>query len=189
MMNVFLAARLRRQWPVAATLVVLALFLLADFLFYGPLLKRYDRALTRAGNLGAVLDPSRGTMPAALPPRVYALLMENSGAPGEVDGKAQAGTLAAELVQQLSSLATQQHLDVVVAEPGAVLQQPGWNEARAHLRMRGAWGEYLSLLDALARSGRLYAIERFVLTPSAPGHCDIELWVAGTTLKRRRPGS
>jgi hypothetical protein len=188
-MNALLSARLRRQWAVAATLAMFVLFTLAHAAVYVPLARRYDRALSRAGNLGALLDPARGVMPTALPPRVYALLMENSGAAGEVDSRAQAGTLAAELVQQLSSLATQQRLDVVVAEPGAVTQQPGWAEARAHLRMRGTWGQYLSLLDVLARSGRLYTIERFALVPSTGGACDIEVWVSGTTLKRKRSAS
>jgi hypothetical protein len=188
-MNALLSARLRRQWPVAATLAVFLLFTLAHAALYAPLARRYDRALTRAGSLGALLDPARGVMPAAMPPRVYALLMENSGTPNEVDGRAQAGTLAAELVQQLSSLATVRGLDVIVAEPGAISQQPGWDEARAHLRMRGTWGEYLALLDALAHSGRLYTIERFAVLPTQAGACDIEVWVTGTTLKRKRAGS
>jgi hypothetical protein len=188
-MNLVLAAQVRRQWPIAATLGVFAAFLLVNTLLYGPTAQRYDRALTHAGSLGALLDPARGVMPAALPPRVYALLMENSAPASEVDAKAQAGGLGAELVQQLSSLATLQRLDVMVAEPGPVTQQVGWNEARAHLRMRGTWGEYLAFLDALARNGRLCSIERFSLAPSGGGSCDIEVWVSCATLKRKRASS
>lgn len=187
-MDPVLAARVRTQWPVAATLAILLAFAAVQAFVQAPLLARFEGALARAGSLGAVLDPARGAVPAAIPPRVYALLMENSAPAPEVDTKAQGGTLGAELVQQLSSLATLQHLDVVVAEPGAVTQQPGWNEARAHLRMRGTWGRWLSFLDALSHSGRLLRVERFSLSPGESGSCDIEVWVSGATLKRRRAG-
>lgn len=186
-MNPILASRLRTQWPVALSVAILVGFVAAQALVHGPLQSRFERALARAGSLGAVLDPARGAVPAAMPPRVYTLLMENSAPPHEVDGKAQGGALAAELVQHLSSLATLQHLDVVVAEPGAISQQPGWNEARAHLRMRGTWARWLSFLDALSQGGRLLRIERFSLSPGANGSCDIEVWISGATLKRRRP--
>lgn len=188
-MNAVLSARFREHWPLAATLAVFALFLAVHAFVYLPLAARYRRALGQAGHLGALLDPSRGAMPAAMPPRVYALLMENSAPAAEIDARAQAGTLGAELVQQLSSLATRQHLDVVVAEPGALTQQAGWNEARAHLRMRGTWARWLAFLDVLSRSGRLVTIERFVLKPTESGGCDIELWCSGASLKRQRPAS
>lgn len=185
-MNAVLAARLRAQWPVALAVVILVAFAGTQAFVQAPLAARFQRALGRAGSLGAVLDPARGAVPAAMPPRVYTVLMENSGPAHDVDGRAQAGTLGAELVQQLSSLATLQQLDIVVAEPGPVTQQPGWDEARAHLRMRGTWGRWLSFLDALSHSGRLLTIERFSLTPGESGRCEIEVWVAGATLKRRR---
>jgi len=189
MMNPVLDSRLRTHWPVALSIAILVGFLASQALVLGPLLARFDRALSRAGSLGAVLDPARGAVPAAMPPRVYTLLMENSAPSPEVDTKAQGGALGAELVQHLSSLATLQRLDVVVAEPGAVAQQPGWNEARAHLRMRGRWDRWLSFLDALSQSGRLLRVERFSLSPDASGNCDIEVWISGTTLKRRRAAS
>jgi hypothetical protein len=188
-MGALFSARFRRQWPVAALAAVFLVFTLVHALVWMPMLKRYDRVLAKAGSLGAMLDPSRGAIPAAIPPRVYTLVMENSAAAGDADNRAQAGTLAAEVVQQLSSLATQQGLDVVVAEPGAVTQQPGWNQARAHLRMHGTWAEYLALLDRLSRSGRLYVIERFSVTPTSASGCDIEVWAAATVLKRARAGS
>jgi hypothetical protein len=188
-MDVIRSARLRRHWPVFATLAVFLLFGAAQLFVYAPVAKRYAMALRGAGTLGAILDPSMGAMPSAMPPRVYSLFMENSAPALEVDRRAQAGGLGAELVQQLSSLANVQHLDVVVAEPGAVTQQPAWAVARAHLRMRGTWGRYLAFLDAVAHSGRLITIERFSLTPGNGGTCDIEVWVAGATLKRRRPAS
>ena len=180
---------LGRSWPVAAMLALFALFLLVHGMLWTPLRKRYDTALTRAGSLGAVLDLTHGGVPAAMPPRVYALLMENSGTATEVDNRAQAGTLAADAVQRLPSLASQAGLDVVVAEPGAVTQQPGWNQVRAHVRMHGSWGEALAFLDLLARGGGLYTIERLAVTPTAATGCDVEVWATRTTLKRRRAGS
>lgn len=185
-MDPLLAQRLRAHWPVALAAAVLAAFLAVQAGVHAPLQARFERALGRAGSLGAVLDPARGAVPAAIPPRVYTLLMENSAAGDEVDARAQAGTLGADLVQQLSSLATLQRLDVVVAEPGAVTQQPGWNEVRAHLRMRGSWAHWLAFLDAVSHSGRLLAIERFSISPAEGGALDIEVWIAGATLKRRR---
>ena len=186
-MDPVLTTRARRHWPNFVIIAIVGLFLAAQALVYAPLAGRYRRALVRAGDLGVLLDPTRGVMPAALSPRVYAFLMENSAPASDVDGRAQAGTLGAELVQRLSSQATELHLDVVVAEPGSVTQQPGWNEARAHLRMRGTWANYLRFLDALSRDGRLVTIERFAISPEGPGACDIEVWVSGATLKRRRP--
>lgn len=181
-------ASLGRSWPVFATLALLALFLLVHATVWTPLLKRYDAALARAGSLGAVLDPEHAGLPAAMPPRVYALLMENSGTATEVDNRAQAGTLAADAVQRLSSFASQAGLDVVVAEPGPVTQQPGWNQVRAHVRMHGSWSEALAFLDLLARGGGLYTVERLAVTPTAATGCDVEVWATRTTLKRRRAG-
>lgn len=186
-MNALLAARLRPLWPVLVTVGVLAAFALAHTLVYTPLAARYRRALEQAGHLGALLDPARGFMPAAMPARVYALLAENSGPAADVDEGTQAGAQGARLVQQLSSLATANQLEVVVAEPGPISQQAGWNEARAHLRMRGTWAHWLQFVDALARGGRLVSVERFVLAPTSSGSCDIEVWCAGSMLKRRRP--
>lgn len=185
-MNALLAARLRSTWPVFVTVGVLVVFAAVHALVYRPLSVRYGKALEQAGHLGALLDPSRGTMPAAMPPRVYTLLMENSGPAADVDARTQAGAQGAELVQRLSSLATDRQLVVMVAEPGPVTQQPGWNEARAHLRMRGTWAHWLDFLDALAHGGRLVTIERFSISPAASGGSDIEVWCSGAMLKRRR---
>lgn len=188
-MDTRLGFRLRTGWPVLVTLAVFVFFAAVHALVYAPLAGRYRSALEQAGQLGALLDPSRGAMPAALPPRVYALLMANSGPAAVVDARTQAGALGADLVQQLSSLATGRHLDVVVAEPGPITQQTGWNDARAHLRMRGSWAGWLAFLDAIGQDGRLVTIERFSLSPTSSGSCDIEVWCSGTTLKRRRPES
>jgi len=188
-MNALLAARLRSSWPVVVTLVVVASFATIHTFVYGPLAARYRRALEQAGQIGAVLDPVRNAQPAAMPPRVYTLLMDNSGPAADVDARTRAGALGAELVQQLSSLATARDLDVVVAEPGLVTQQPGWSEARVHLRMRGSWAAWLAFLDGISHGGRLVTVERFSIKPVGSDRCDIEVWCTGTTLKRRRPST
>lgn len=87
-------------------------------------------------------------------------------------------------MQSLSSLAARHQLEVVVAEPGLLTQQPNNVEARAHLRLRGSYAGLTRFMDELARGGRLWTVERFSIVPTSDGHCDIEVYMAGCVLKR-----
>ena len=182
-MNALLGARFRRQAPVFASLVVLAVFLVAQAFTFGPLAARYRQALSQAGSYGALLDP-RGVQTPAMPPRVYTLLMDASLPAAEADRRGVSGQLGAELVQSLSSQAGRHGLEVIVAEPGLLTQQETSVEARAHLRMRGSYSAFAGFLDDVSRSGGLRRIERFSIEPGAPGRVEIELYVASLVLKR-----
>jgi hypothetical protein len=182
-MNPLLSARFRRQAPIFGSLVVLAVFLFLHAFAFSPLAGRYQRALSQAGSLGAILDP-RGVSTPAMPPRVYTLLMDNSLPAAEADRKGTSGALGAELVQSLSSVATQHGLELVIAEPGLLTQQETSVEARAHLRVRGSYSSFAGFLDDLSRGGKLVRVERFNMEESSPGRCDIDLYVARLVLKR-----
>jgi len=90
--------------------------------------------------------------------------MENSLAADEVQSRGQ--SLSAEMVQRLSHMASDHNLEIVVAEPGLLTQQQGSVELRAHLKLRGSYAGFVSLLDEFARSGRLWQLERFSIVPS-----------------------
>ncbi|MBI5168055.1 MAG: hypothetical protein HZA61_01065 [Candidatus Eisenbacteria bacterium] len=182
-MNPLLSERFRRQAPIAGSLLVLAVFLVAHAVLFGPLASRYRGALSQAGALGAILDP-RGVRTPAMPPRVYTLLMDNSLPTAEADRRGSSGALGAELVQSLSGIATRHGLEVVVAEPGLLTQQETSVEARAHLRLRGSYAAFSGFLDDLSRGGKLHRVERFSMEQSTPGRCDIDLYVARLVLKR-----
>lgn len=67
MMNPILSARLRAQWPVALVAAVLIVFVAMHALVQAPLQNRFQTALRRAGNLGAVLDPRAAPSPPRCP--------------------------------------------------------------------------------------------------------------------------
>jgi len=183
-MNSIQSARLRRSWPVFCALAVCAAFLLVHVLVYQPMVARYRHALDQAGNLGLMLDPAHPSGPTPVSPRVFSLLMDNSLTARDVDAKSQSGALAAEMVQTLSTLASQHGLEVIVAEPGLLTQQTGAVEVRAHLRLHGEYAGFVAMLDQLARSGRLWSIERFGISAPASGHHDFEVWFSSCLLKR-----
>lgn len=184
MMNALQNARLRRHLPLLGALVVLIAFSITHLLAFQPLANRYKRALSHAGAMGAILDPNGVSTP-TLPPRVFTLLMDNSLPAAEADRKGASGALGAEMVQSLSVTANRHALEVVVAEPGLLTQQAGSIEGRAHLRLRGSYSGFVGFLDELSRSGRLWRVERYTITPVTNGtRCDIEVYLAGCLLKR-----
>ena len=182
-MNPVHAARLRSAWPALTAVALGIVFLLVHTVGFQPLVARYHRALASAGPMGAVFEPEQATLP--LPPRIYTLLMANSLPAAEADQKAQSGALGAEMVQALSSLAARHDLDVVVAEPGMLTPQAQTVEVRGHLRLRGTYRDFVAMVGEMATGGRLYALERFMITPAGGGRYDIELSVAGCVLKRQ----
>ena len=188
-MDAVLAARVRRQWPLFAALAVCAVFVLVHSLVFQPQAAHYRAAIVKAGALGLMVDPARPAQLTSLPVKVFSLLVGNSLSPAEADARSQSGTLGAEMAQRLSSMAVRRGLEIVIAEPGVLTQQPGSIEVRAHLRLRGSYTAYVGLVDDLAHSDRLWAIERFTIVPVAPGRDDFEVWMASCMLKRTGGGS
>lgn len=183
-MNPILIAQLRRYWQIFGALGVFAAFFAAHMLIFRPAVSRYQNALRKSGELGVVFDPNHVTR--SLPPRVFALLTNNALPAREAEQRASSGLLGAELLQDLSRIASHNALELEVTEPGPVVQQPGYAQVRAHLKMRGRYPNYVSFMDELARSGALYAIERFTLTPSPNGMHSIEIDVSRLVLKQTK---
>ena len=71
-----------------------------------------------------------------------------------------------------------------MTEPGAVTQESRAVQVRAFLKVRGRYGQLLSLLDDLAKGQRLVAIDRFTLTTQTPGQEQLDLWVSRYILKQ-----
>ncbi len=181
-MNPILDAQFRRQLPMLTAVVAGAVFFAAHTTVFQPMVKRYEGAMKSAGEAGAVFDG--GSVQAMLPPRVHALLMEHSLSEAEATQKSRAGLLGAELVQQLSDVASRHGLGVIVAEPGAGGESPRMMQPRAHLRLRGSYAKWLAMLDDLARGGSLVTIERFTIAPVDNGIHDIDLYASGLILRR-----
>lgn len=186
-MDPLLIARLRRQWPLFAALLVLLGFTVTHVLVFGPLARRYQNSRQRAAALGMALSGTDAAAP--LPPALFTLLLAHSLPANEADAKGASGALGAELVQALSTMASQHALEVVVAEPGVLTQDPAAVETRAHLKLRGTYAGLLGLLDDLDRSHKLVVFERLTVTPAAAGRYDIELYVSSCLLRRTGGGS
>ncbi len=181
-MDPLLANRLRQHWPIFTAFAVMLVFLLVDSLLFHPLAERYHRALRNAGTMSSVLGA--GTSTPALPPRVFTLLADNSLPAADADAQGQNGQLAAQLMQDLSQAAGRHGLELVVTEPGVLSQQPTGLQVRAHVRLRGRYASLVGFLDDLARSGRLYRIERMGFQPEEGGVHLVDVYVERLVLKR-----
>lgn len=188
-MDTLAAVRLRRQAPLLLALGAGIVFLLVHLFAFLPLVARHDKLKREAIARGIAWDPAMGSEHAALPPRVFSLLMQNSLPPAEADERGQSGALAADMVQILSAAAGEHGLEVIVAEPGLLTQQANLLQARAHLRLRGSYAGFVGFLGELSGDGRLWTLERFSVSPGAGGRCDIEVAIEGCMLKRTRSGS
>ena len=188
-MDAVLSARMRRSWPMFAALATCAVFLVVHSFVFAPKAARYRTAIAEAGKLGLVVDPARPGARQPMPVKVFTLLVENSLSSEEAESRSQSGTLGAAMAQTLSSMAGRRGLEIVVAEPGLLSQQPSMLEVRAHLRLRGSYSAFVGLVDDLARSDRLWAIERFTIVPVESGRDDFEVWVASCLLRRTGGGS
>jgi hypothetical protein len=178
------ASRLPSRWPLGAAAVLCAIFIAFHVVVFSPLAQRFHRALEGAAAMGLMVDPSHPTTQLPISPRLFALLADNSLPATEAEARGQSGSLTAEMVQTLSTVAARHGLETVVAEPGLLTQQSGTVELRAHLRLRGGYTGFVGMLDDLARGGRLWTVERFTIRPAAGASEDIEVWMAGCLLKR-----
>lgn len=183
------ARRLSRQWPLFVALAVCPAFMLVHAFVFKPQAARYRDAIVRAGALGLMVDPAHPAQQQPLQAKVFSLLMANSLPPAEADARSQSGTLGAEMAQTLSSMASRHGLEIMVAEPGLLTQQPGTIEVRAHIRLRGSYAAFVAFVDDLAQGEHLWAIERFTLSPGAAGPDEFDVWMASCLLMRVGSGS
>lgn len=175
-------AWVRRHWQVVGAIAVLAGFSALHLLWFGPVLARYQRAQRDASALGMALDPAE--LAPMLPPRLFALISDNSLPAGAVTEQSVSGALTADLLGDLNRRAGAHGIEVLMSEPGLVTQQAEYVLVGAHLRMRGPYGGFVALLDDLANSRRLLAVERFSLSPNDAGVAQIDLVVSRCVIKR-----
>ena len=157
------AAELRRHWLVFLAGAVFLLFMVAHQGCFRPTVNRYQNLVKQAGELGLSLDP--GSNSAILPPRVFALVSDNSVPASVAQEEENAGTLTAEFLNDLTRLTSARGLDIIVTEPVPSTQQLNSVQVRAHLRLRCRYDQFVALLDDLARGPKLNSVDRFNLMP------------------------
>ena len=170
------------RWPLLATLTVLAAFSLFHFLAFGEAVRRYQRAIAAAQGLNLVVGPERALR--ALPPRVSALVTANALALPVAEQRGSSGALASDVLGEVTAIAAKHGMDVLLAEPGTVVQKPSLVESETHLRLACSYWQLADFLDDLSRSGRLFAVERFNFVSQERGRNEIEVWVSRLILKR-----
>ena len=180
-MNPLLTATLRRHWPLLGAVAMLAVLTAAHQIWFRPTVRRYEVALERANDLGLSLDPDR--TPAVLPPRLFALLADNSLPPQVAEEQGSSGTLTAKLLEDLTLRASQHGIRVVSTEPGPMNQQTDGVQVRAHLELRCTYAKFLELLQDLSKQPRLCSVDRFSLT-SPGGEMALDLWVSRYVIKQ-----
>jgi hypothetical protein len=173
--------RIRSRWqPWAATAVGIA-FVLVHLVVYLPLKTRLGAAETRARALGLAFDPD--APPQTMPPRVVALVAGNTMAPQEAQARSASGALTADLVDAIAAAANRSGVNLIATEPGLPLQQDQWVLVKAHVRATCTFGQFLQMLDALARGDQLISVERFSLAQGAGNQLQLELWLSRLVLK------
>jgi hypothetical protein len=171
-----------RRWRLLAALSVLAAFTLFHFTAFGAAVRRYQRAIAAAQDLNLVAGPQRALR--VLPPRVSALVSANALASPVAEQRGGSGVLASDVVGELTSIAAKHGMDVLLAEPGMVVDKPSSVEAQSHLRLACGYWELAGFLDDLSRADRLFAVERFNFVSATGGRAEVELWLSRLILKR-----
>jgi hypothetical protein len=182
MMNAVLMAQIRRNWPVAGAVVVFLSFLVLHLTAFRPAVGRYQRAVREAGDLGMPLDPNYS--PQLIPPRVFALLAENSLPAGIAEQRGASGELTSQLLDDISHIASKHGVEVTATEPGATVRQPQAVQVRAHLRANCSFAQFMGFVDELSQGNSLVAIDRFSLENSSGRQRVLDLWVTRYILKQ-----
>ena len=180
-MNPMLEASLRRHWATIVAVAILAVFTLVHQLWFGPTAQRYARALKAATDLGMPLDPN--DLPRIMPPRLFACIANNSLPAAKAQEAASSGQLTAELLGDLNDRMNRRNITVTGTDPGATTNGERSILVRAHVRAHGHYPDFVMLLDDLARDSRLYAVDRFTITPDGTGGVYVELWASRLVLK------
>jgi hypothetical protein len=183
-MNPLWADLLRKNAPVLAALLVFLGFTSFHAVAVRPLLVRYRDDVRQAVELGMPLDGS--TSPVAASASVLALFNANSLDPADAEERGTSGALTAALLDQAARLAAERGLEVRATEQGLVTQLPASVQVRAHLRLRGTYAGFVSLLGDLGRSHLLVAVDRFAIQGGEGSSRDIDVWLSQLILKRTR---
>lgn len=176
------ARRLRRPWPALAALLVLAGFSIVHAFWFRPDARRYQRVLQQANDMGMGLDPAKS--PPLPSPQVYTLLSRNSLRAAVAETQGNSGALTAAMLENLTRIASRRGMEVVSTEQGQVTQLKNSVQVRAHLRLRGRYASFVGFLDDLARSGTLFAVDRFTLESGQGRNQNLELWMSQYILKQ-----
>ncbi len=179
-MSPLMEQTLRRLWPAIGALAILGLLTAVDTLWFRPTASRYTRVLKQATAIGMPLDPNQ--MPRIMPPRVFALVADNSMPAIQAQEAANSGALTSEFLGDLTQRVGRRGMTVISTEPGITTQDPDMVELRAHLRLRGRYPDFVLLLDDLAHDQRLFGVDRFTITPDESSVL-VELWVSRLVLK------
>jgi len=180
-MNALSEVWLRRHWPAFASLALLAVVTIVHQFWFQPTARRYARALKQATEMGMPLDPN--DLPRIMPPRLFARIADNSLPEARAQEAASSGQLTAEFLGELSEFMSRRGLTVTGTEPAPTTNSERSITLRAHVRARGRYADFVMFLDDLARSSRLYGVERFSLIPESGGVVNIELWTSRLVLK------
>lgn len=185
-MNPLWTAALRSHWPLVGAFLVFLALAVSDQIWFRPTASRYRVAVKHASELGLAVDPS--TMPPVLPPRLFALLSDNSLPAAAAQEQGNSGALTAQLLEELTDLTSRHGMRVIATEPGPVSQQPQAVQVRAHVRLRCRYADFLALLEDIARGGRLISIDRLTITSDLADSEVLELWVSRYIIKQEKAG-
>jgi hypothetical protein len=122
--------------------------------------------------------------PRIMPPRVFALLSDNSLPAAEAVNRSTSGTLASQLLEDVTRLTSRAGMDVMATEPGATAQQAKSVQVKAYLRVSCTYPQFVKFLDELSRSGTLISVDRFSLVNSGSSRQVLDLWVTRFILKQ-----
>ena len=181
-MNPILYAALRRNWRLIGAIAAFVIFTVIHFGFFRPAASRYRAALAGVGGLEAVFNPG-GNQP-LLPPRVYALITDNSLGPQDAQDRGGSGALGVILLENLGRIAARSGLKVTSSEPAPVSQEPLTTQVRAHLVLRGRYAEVVAFFDEMSRTPALILVERFEIKPETDSDDLLEIWVSRLYLKQ-----
>lgn len=166
-------ARLRRVRVPLMLLLVLAVFYVANMAVFEPTARRYERAVRQLGDVGLGSQPGgRGRV---LPPRLYRYMAENSRPPEDVSKMAASGGLASSLLETATHLMTDSGIEVTATDPGNVVQTPRMAQVRVEVKARARYGQIVSFLDQLSRSGKLIQVDRLSLLSDTPDAVEAQI--------------
>jgi hypothetical protein len=181
-MNPIQVAFFRRHWRVLGAILAFLVFSVIHLAFFRPAAARYRAALASVGGIEAVFNPGGG--PVGLPPRVYALITENSITPQDAVDRGGSGALGVILVEELGRLASASGVSITSSEPGVVTQEALTAQVRVELTIQGRYSNLIAFLDQISRSRSLILVERFELKPQTATEDELHLWVSRLYLKR-----